>query len=47
MTDRIAFVMAGVLALAALADLTLNGGSALLFLSRKMIDLIALVAFWR
>ena len=47
MTDRIALVLAGVLALAILADLTLNGGSVLLFLARKMIDLIALVSFWR
>jgi len=41
------FVLAGAVALAILADLTLNGGSALLFLARKMIDLIALVSFWR
>ena len=47
MTDRIAFVLAGALALAMLADLALNGGSALLFLARKMVDLIALVSFWR
>lgn len=46
MTDRIAFLLAGVVALAILADLTLSGGSALLFLSRKMIDLIDLVIFW-
>lgn len=47
MTDRIAFVLAGALALAILADLTLNGGSALVFLGRKLIDLVALVSFWR
>lgn len=47
MSDRIAFVLAGVIASAVLADLTLNGGSALLFLARKMIDLIELVAIWR
>jgi hypothetical protein len=47
LTDRIAFVLAGVIAVAALADLALNGGSALLFLSRKLVDLIALVSFWR
>jgi hypothetical protein len=47
LTDRIAFVLAGVLGLAVLADLALNGGSALLFLARKLIDLIALVSFWR
>jgi hypothetical protein len=47
LTNRIAFVLAGVIALVVLADLALNGGSALLFLARKMIDLIALVSFWR
>ena len=47
LTDRIAFVLAGVIALAVLADLALNGGSALLFLARTMINLIALVSFWR
>ena len=47
MTNRIAFVLAGVIALVVLADLALNGGSALLFLACKMIDLIALVSFWR
>ncbi|MFM7654969.1 MAG: hypothetical protein ACKO56_06210 [Paracoccaceae bacterium] len=47
MTNRIAFVLAGVIALVVLADLALNGGSALLFLARKMFDLIALVSFWR
>jgi len=47
LTDRIAFVLAGVIALAALTDMILNGGSILLFLARKMVDLIALVSFWR
>ena len=47
LTDRIAFVLAGVIALAVLADLVLNSGSALVFLSRKLIDLIELVAIWR
>jgi hypothetical protein len=47
LSNRIAFVLAGVIALAVLADLVLNSGSALLFLSRKLIDLIDLVVFWR
>lgn len=47
LSNRIAFVLAGVIALAIVADLSLNGGSALLFLARKMIDLIALVTIWR
>lgn len=47
MTDRIAFVLAGLIGLVILADLTLNGGSALLFLLRKLADLIDFVAIWR
>ncbi len=47
MTDRIAFLLAGVVALAILADLSLNGGSAFIFLARKMVDLIDLVSIWR
>lgn len=47
MTNRIAFLLAGVIALAILADLSLNGGSALLFLAHKLIDLIELIAIWR
>jgi hypothetical protein len=47
LSNRIAFVMVGIIALAVLADLVLNSGSALLFLSRKLIDLIELVAIWR
>jgi hypothetical protein len=47
LTDRIAIVLAGVIALAVLADLSLNGGSALLFLARKSLDLIEFLAFWR
>ena len=47
MTDRIAFILAGAIALAILADLTLNGGSALLFLARKSLDFIEFLAFWR
>ncbi len=47
MTDRIAFVLAGLIALAVVADLALTGGEVLLYLARKMVDLIALVSFWR
>ena len=47
LTDRIAFLLAGVVALAILADLSFNGGSALLFLARKLVDLIDLVSIWR
>jgi hypothetical protein len=47
LSNRIAYSLAGLFVLLALADLTLNAGSALLFLARKMLDLIALVSFWR
>lgn len=47
MSDRTAFFIAGLIALAILADLTLNGGSALLFLLRKLLDLIDYVSIWR
>lgn len=47
MTDRIAVVIVGVIALAIVADLALNGGSALLFLGKKSIDLIDYVSIWR
>lgn len=47
MTNPIAFVLAGVLALAAIADFGLNGGASLLFLARKLVDLIELVSIWR
>ncbi len=47
LTDRIALVLAGLIALGILADFTLNQGATLLFLARKMIDLIALVSIWR
>ncbi|MFP5481354.1 MAG: hypothetical protein ACLGIE_16950 [Alphaproteobacteria bacterium] len=47
MTDRIALWLGLVILAAILADLALNGGSALLFLARKFLDLVEWVAFWR
>jgi hypothetical protein len=47
LTDRIAVILAGLIALAIVADLALNGGSALLFLGRKFLDLIDYVSIWR
>ena len=47
MTDRIALWIGLILLAAVIADLALNGGSALQFLLRKFIDLIEWVAFWR
>ncbi|MDX5351518.1 MAG: hypothetical protein LPJ95_12570 [Paracoccaceae bacterium] len=47
MTDRIALWLGLILVAAALADLALNGGSALMFLTRKFLHLIEWLAFWR
>ena len=47
MTNRIAIVFAAFLALLILADLSLNGGAALLFLARKMFQFTDYIAFWR
>ncbi|MFC3087421.1 MULTISPECIES: hypothetical protein [Tabrizicola] len=47
MTDRIALWLGLILAAAILADLALNGGSALMFLLRKFLDLVDWLAFWR
>ena len=47
MTDRIALVLAGLIALGILADFTLNQGATLLFLARKSLDFIEFLAFWR
>ncbi len=47
MTNRIALWI-GLLLLAAIsADLALNGGSALVFLLRKFLDMVEWLAFWR
>jgi hypothetical protein len=46
-TDRIAFILGGVILAAILADVTLNAGGALLFLLRKFTDLVEYLAFWR
>jgi len=47
LTNRIALWI-GLLLLAAIsADLALNGGSALVFLLRKFLDMVEWLAFWR
>lgn len=47
MTDRIALVFAALIALAVLADVVLNQSAALLFLGKKLVDLIDYVSIWR
>jgi hypothetical protein len=47
LTNRIALWIGLVLLAAIIADLTLNGGAALIFLMRKFLDMIEWVAFWR
>jgi len=47
MTDRIALGL-GLVVLALIAgDLMLNGGAAMLFLLRRMFDLVEYLSFWR
>ena len=47
MTDRIALVLALLIAAAIGADVVLNGGAASMFLLRKMLDLVQYVMIWR
>jgi hypothetical protein len=46
-TDRIALVLALIIVTAVIADVALNGGHAMLFLLRKLEDLIEYLAVWR
>jgi len=45
--DRLSIAFAVLIAVAVALDITLNHSTASLFLARKFMDLIALVAFWR
>ncbi|GAA3872010.1 hypothetical protein [Celeribacter arenosi] len=47
MTNRIALGLGIVLLAAIAADFAFNDGQALLFLARKFLDLIRVIAFWR
>lgn len=47
MTDRIALVLASLIAAAILADVVLNNSQALLFLGRKLVDLVEYLSIWR
>ena len=47
MTNRIALWIGLILLAAMIADFALNGGAATRFLSRKFLDLIEWVVFWR
>ncbi len=47
MTDRIALVLALLIAAAIGVDLVVNGGQACLFLLRKLSDLVQYVMIWR
>ena len=47
MTDRISLALAVVILAAVIADVALNGGHAMLFLLRKLEDLIEYLAVWR
>lgn len=47
MPTRFALSIAGVVVLAVIADIVLNGGEATLFLVRKLFDLVEYLSFWR
>lgn len=47
MTDRLAIILGAIVALLIAADLFANGGGGLLFLARKMLDLMEYLIFWR
>ena len=47
MTDRLAIVLGVLIALLIAADLLANGGGVLVFLARKMLDLMEYLIFWR
>ena len=47
MPNRVAFGLAALIVLIALADGLANGGGGLLFLARTFLDLVSYVAFWR
>ncbi|MCU0815235.1 MAG: hypothetical protein MUF74_01770 [Cypionkella sp.] len=47
MSDRTAFVLAGIILGAALLDSVVNEGRALFFLALKLASLVEWLAFWR
>ena len=47
MTDRLAIILGAIVALLIAADLFANGGGVLVFLARKMLDLMEYLIFWR
>ena len=47
MANRMYLVVAALIVAALVADQTLNGGDAALFLIRKLFQLVEYLAFWR
>jgi hypothetical protein len=47
MTDRLALVIVLLVVVAIGADLLANDGAATMFVTRKFLDLVEWVAFWR
>ena len=47
MSNRAAFILAVIIIVVIVMDVTLNASVALTFLLRKLVDLIDYVAFWR
>ncbi|MEM1234703.1 MAG: hypothetical protein AAGH70_11310 [Pseudomonadota bacterium] len=47
MTNRLAIILGCIILAALLLDRLLNGGEATLFLSKRLLELIEWLAFWR
>ncbi len=47
MTNWLAFMIGLIVTGLVIADASLNGGDNLLFLSRKFLELLTYIAFWR
>ncbi|HEX9858489.1 MAG TPA: hypothetical protein VGA75_09045 [Paracoccaceae bacterium] len=47
MTDRISLILGAVILGAIALDIFANGGNAMLFLLRKLADLLEYLSFWR
>ena len=47
MTNRLAIILGSIIVLSILIDTIANGGAVTLFLSKRLLELIEWLAFWR
>ena len=47
MTDRSALIIAALIVIAVLADVTVNQGAGAMFMVRRFADAVEWIAFWR